>query len=345
MNKDCQWPVLEEQLAMEVASTVKSTLLNIVQKYYSDLETYFSFQRCWRCKTYVADNTLYLSADYGGASSNSILKFTDDELRGIQCAIAEKSIEYSDRLELAFGDPCLSEKRFCYVGPYINGKLCWPDIHDRSLDWFERVVLPHVIDGNRVRILRAIPPAPTYSPRELSDDTWILECDQTCKQGSAFFLNGTGLVTCEHVLGTETYAFRHDDPSTRFKVNILHKNAVIDLAVLHIDYDESTGLNLGDADTLEELDHLAIFGYPIYRIGDTGSIVPGIVVGFRTVSAIRRILTNAPIVAGSSGGPVVDSSGLVVGVAITGADRMEEVQDTENHGIVPINALSHLNCD
>ena len=343
MNNDCQWSVPEVHMAMEVAGAIKGTLLKNVQTHYSDLETYFSFQRCWKCKTCVIDSTLYLSVDFGNTSNNSILKFTDDELNSLQIAIADKSIEYLDRLKYVIDNPHVSEKRFCYVGPYNDGKLCWPDIHDRAIDWFETMVLPYVIEGNRTRILRAIPPPPIFNPTELSEATWVLECDKTSKQGTAFFLNGIGLVTCEHVVGAETYAFRHDDINSRFKVRVVRKNATIDLAVLQIDYENQRGLEMGTADSLQNMDHLALFGYPNYRIGDTGSIVPGIVVGFRTVSAIRRVLTNAPIVAGSSGGPVVDSSGVVVGLAVTGADRMEVVQDTENHGIVPIDALSHLN--
>jgi V8-like Glu-specific endopeptidase len=60
------------------------------------------------------------------------------------------------------------------------------------------------------------------------------------------------------------------------------------------------------------------------------------------VSGIRRILTNAPIVAGTSGGPVLDKDNRVIGVAVTGAEIMEKAQETEDHGIIPIDALKFL---
>lgn len=54
---------------------------------------------------------------------------------------------------------------------------------------------------------------------------------------------------------------------------------------------------------------------------------------------IRRILTNAAIVKGNSGGPVFDCNSNVIGIAVTGSDSLTTAQDTENHGIIPVEAL------
>jgi S1-C subfamily serine protease len=83
-------------------------------------------------------------------------------------------------------------------------------------------------------------------------------------------------------------------------------------------------------------------GFPNYRISDSGISIPGLVVGFRTISGLRRILTNASIIAGNSGGPVFDERSRVIGIAVTRADRMEEANETENHGIIPVNAINYL---
>lgn len=90
------------------------------------------------------------------------------------------------------------------------------------------------------------------------------------------------------------------------------------------------------------MEDVAVAGFPNYRLGDSGSIVPGRVVGFRPVSAIRRALLSCPIVFGMSGGPVLDGDNKVVGVAVTGAPTMEESTKTENHGVIPITALQYL---
>jgi S1-C subfamily serine protease len=90
------------------------------------------------------------------------------------------------------------------------------------------------------------------------------------------------------------------------------------------------------------MDHVVVTGFPNFKIGDSGVIMPGLVVGFRPVSGVRRILTNALIIAGNSGGPVFDTGHRVIGIAVTGADRMEEAIETENYGIIPVDAINYL---
>jgi S1-C subfamily serine protease len=162
------------------------------------------------------------------------------------------------------------------------------------------------------------------------------------KQGTAFHLLGVGLVTCEHVLGDHTYAFRSTDLKNKYPVTIRASNTIIDLAILDVNAPLSEGLTMGSADSLKQMDHLMIAGFPNYRLGDSGVVIPGLVVGFRPASGIRRVLTNASIVAGTSGGPVLGREDSVIGVAVTGADRMEEAQETENHGVIPIEALRYI---
>lgn len=192
------------------------------------------------------------------------------------------------------------------------------------------------------RVLRAVPIPPQYNISEISSSLWILECEQTCKQGTGFELQGYGIVTCSHVLGTDTKAFKADNPNSKYKVHVIKNNPVIDLSILQIEGVDLKGLAIGSSDNLNLMDHIAISGFPNYRLGDTGVFIPGLVVGFRMVSSIRRILTNAPIIAGNSGGPVLDAQGEVIGVAVTGADKMEDAQQTENHAIIPIDALGLL---
>lgn len=160
-------------------------------------------------------------------------------------------------------------------------------------------------------------------------------------QGTAFYLTDIGLVTCDHVLGSATHAFHYSNPSVKYPITILRRHKVIDLAVLAFD-GTAKGLRAGNPASLKVMDHILVAGHPNYSLGDSPMISPGIVAGFRVKSGIRRIVTNAPIVAGTSGGPVLGQDGLVIGVAVTGSDKFANAASTEDHAIIPIDALGLL---
>ncbi len=187
------------------------------------------------------------------------------------------------------------------------------------------------------------PTAPTVEAL-IARAVWVLECDICLRQGTAFYLRGNGLVSCDHVVCDHIRAFRPDAPGTKFNIDIVGRHSVVDLAVLRLrDADFSDdGLRAGTASALQTGDELTVWGFPNFRLGDTVQVHPGRVAGFRQVSGIRRILVSAPIVRGASGGPVLNRRNEVIGVAVTGAETMETAHETEDHGVLPINALEHV---
>ena len=210
--------------------------------------------------------------------------------------------------------------------------------------WFAYVLLPELMSIHDKRSAGMKPSAKIFDLGKIIPCVWILESDNEAIQGSAFMLDGIGLVTCAHVLSEDTVAFRSDNFTKKFKIEVIHKNPVIDLAIVKIiDTDqEFPCLRIGDSDNLSVLDEITVVGFPNYRFGDTGIIVSGHISGFRTISGIKRLLTNAPIVAGNSGGPVLNNDGDVIEIAVTGAERIEKAQETENHGAIPISAIEIL---
>ena len=61
------------------------------------------------------------------------------------------------------------------------------------------------------------------------------------------------------------------------------------------------------------------------------------------VSGFRRILVDANIIIGNSGGPVLDANNRVIGVAAKGAASEADAEQTDKHEVIPIDALNHLN--
>ena len=330
---------------MSIALAIKSEGQRLIREQTPDLEQYFPFhhnfhfQAHWEAEWFVL-RVIFIPA---------LAMMVGPRMEATDAALVVERIGAIEELSpegviSALGKDWFDVDRFTYVGPYAGSSVSWKHISDNLLSWLNRVALPRVLGLNERRVQRAVPAAPNYDVIRLSEALWVLECEETSRQGTAFALEGVGLVTCEHVLGTATYAFRHNQLEKKYPIRIIRRHAVVDLAIIEFDAPSVSSLHQGDLTTLTQMDHLLVLGHPNYRIGDSPVVTPGLVVGFRQHSGIRRLLTNASIVAGCSGGPVVDRHGRVVGVAVTGADAFDEVRSTEDISVIPIDALALIDC-
>ncbi|MGK7926091.1 MAG: serine protease [Spirulina sp.] len=332
-----------------LASYIARTVREIAEEQVPDLANIFPFYH-GSCviEWYLKDNWILfrITSQTTGGINITARSFKQEEIESILPKILPiTKRKHQDLLDL-LGSQWFSFKKFTYFGLVVDGCVAWNDIAQYLEDWLNHIVVPEVEERNTQRVFRAIPQHPSYDIEQINQCLWVLECEEDCKQGTAFMLDGVGLITCQHVLGSKTQAI---DPITskKYPVEIIEEHKTIDLAILKIlNLDESakkvSSLKRGSADSLKQMDHLAVAGFPNYHLGDSGVMIPGLVVGFRMKSAIRRILTNAPLIAGNSGSPVLSYNNLVIGVAVTGAERMEEAQETEEHGIIPIDALDYL---
>jgi len=275
-----------------------------------------------------------------GVPSTGVLK--GEELEELKSKILPFSLRNNNELHHLLGSTWLAFDRFTYVGPCLDSYMSWPHLSDHIFDWLNNIVIPKVLRRNEARIMRAIPSPPQFNVENIAKALFVLECNDMSWQGTAFSLAGVGLITCAHVLGKKTRIFKAEDYNNKYPIEVLAKNDDIDIAILKTDLGQDVRLQEGSADELKHFNHIAIAGYPNYRLGDTVIVTPGLVIGFRTVHAIRRILTNAAIIAGMSGGPVLDKDNRVIGIAVTGVDTMQNAQETENHGIIPIDALEFV---
>lgn len=169
---------------------------------------------------------------------------------------------------------------------------------------------------------------------------WVLEGPST--QGTAFMLEGCGLVTCAHVLGEEgLFLYSPSAPLLRYPVTGSRHDDDRDVAILEAEgipnYKE---LRVGDSTTLRLHDPITLLGFPEHARGDQSIVHRGEVTSEKRIRLGQaRILISAPIVGGNSGGPVLDSRNRVVGIAATGADKFENTTATSNFGVIPVETL------
>jgi hypothetical protein len=133
--------------------------------------------------------------------------------------------------------------------------------------------------------------------------------------GSGFIIGGGEVVTNAHVVAGAAWAEILDSKGTTLG-KVTH--AVLldferDLAVLSVPGLDSAGLTLAGREP-EIGEDIWVFGAPM---GLEGTVSRGIVSALRTVGGHRRIQISAPISSGSSGGPVIDRKGDVVGVVVS----------------------------
>jgi putative serine protease PepD len=140
--------------------------------------------------------------------------------------------------------------------------------------------------------------------------------------GTGFVIDSKGhIVTAAHVVdGASSVTVSFQDGTTR-KATVLGKDNATDVAVLSVDPSGLTlhPLALGSSASLNVGDPVATIGDPFtYQRSMSTGIVSGL---DRTISApngftvAHAIQTDASLNPGNSGGPVLDASGKVIGIA------------------------------
>ena len=225
-----------------------------------------------------------------------------------------------------------------------NEAIDWHLVAEDLVSWANAVPLPRAQKINEKRVRMALPSPPQYSLAIVQAAMWVLECDESSQQGTAFDLVGYGTVTNAHVIEgtTNLQAFRADKPTEKFAVSIKKQNQALDLAIIAIEGGQSPSPLHGANNETKQMDHVAVCGFPNFRLGDSDVLSPGIIVGTRMKSGVRRLLTNAGIVAGMSGGPAIGADNQVIGVCVTGSDNFQATRETEDQSIIPIEALDLL---
>lgn len=138
------------------------------------------------------------------------------------------------------------------------------------------------------------------------------------------------------------------DDTTEVPAKVIGRDVDLDLALLSVDRPRLTPLAMGDSNGLKIGEWLVVLGNPFGEevtaatgiLSSTGREAAGSLMqdrgmGYRTFRMFMQ--TDARIHRGNSGGPVLDTAGQVVGVAVATGDRPGELSF-----VLPINRVREV---
>ena len=138
----------------------------------------------------------------------------------------------------------------------------------------------------------------------------------TLGQGSGFFVRPNLIATNFHVIdGAAKGIARLVNKGTAYPIEgLVGADEINDLALLRVTIHGVIPLSLGDSDKVQTGQTVYVAGNPL---GFDGTFSDGIVSSRRNTYGIERLQMTAPISPGSSGGPVLNTSGEVIGVSVS----------------------------
>lgn len=181
------------------------------------------------------------------------------------------------------------------------------------------------------------------------DNLWIIETtsadEKGYKQGTAFYLDRIGLVTCEHVLldgDTCLVEIYHRDNSERQFAGIVKKDRNLDLAILSLKQCPEYMPEISH-DEPQIGERIWLAGFPNFGPKSSGIIQSGEIIGRKTdVYGNLRFAINAHIMEGNSGGPIFNSEWKVIGIAVKGIRGQYDLENASFFEFIPISQLTNL---
>jgi S1-C subfamily serine protease len=155
--------------------------------------------------------------------------------------------------------------------------------------------------------------------------------------GTGFLIEAKGVyvLTNDHIAAASSELHVILPDRSEVPARVIGRDPALDLALLAIDTSGArlTALPLGDSNDVQVGEWIVVLGNPFGHdvtatVGivsatgreGAGSLAAGRQMGFRTF-----IQTDAAIHRGNSGGPVIDTAGQVIGVAVATGDRPTEI--------------------
>ena len=187
---------------------------------------------------------------------------------------------------------------------------------------------------------KSITATQSASKSVILETLWILESEEgDGKQGTGVFLEDYGVVTCLHVLEKGTRAYHWTEPNIKYTIKVGWEDKNSDLAILSIQARPRAQLRLERAVGTRRGDTVTLYGFPDYHLRQAPVVATGNVTGDREFNRINQFLISPLIVAGNSGGPVLDSKNRVIGIASHGPRNNA---DGANQIMSVVTSIHHL---
>ena len=177
-------------------------------------------------------------------------------------------------------------------------------------------------ENNNIEIYKAAKESVVYITSTVYQRDFFFGVQEVQGLGSGFLINADGqILTNYHVIsGSSDVEVTMPPDQSRYRARVLMRDRGHDLALIQIDPKKKlmSFLKLGDSDTLQVGQKVLAIGNPF---GLAGTLTTGIVSSLhRKIQSQEQadmedmIQTDAAINSGNSGGPLLDSSGNVIGI-------------------------------
>lgn len=159
--------------------------------------------------------------------------------------------------------------------------------------------------------------------------------------GSGFLISRDGyLLTDEHVVGSSRYVRVKFVTGREVNGEVVREDRKRDVALVKLEDDVYPYLPLGESSRVQPGADVFAIGTPLEEtFGQT--VTKGIVSGYGEEDGQRILRSDVSIQKGNSGGPLLDRSGMVVGLSVSAYTLLPEGIGIGLNGFIPIEEALH----